>query len=78
MRSTPWEEGKGDQEDYHDSILLWHTYHSSIPDVNSNKITVPIQAIYLKYQLSLRSKDLCTVISNNQLLKEDYFQLIVK
>ena len=70
-KSPPWTDGKGDQEEYRNSVKLWQTFHNALPDSNSNKIPPALQAICLKSQLYGRAKDLCSGISEVQLTGDD-------
>lgn len=67
-KSAPWTDGKGDQEEYNKSVKLWKSFHTALPDSNSNKIPANLRAICLKSQLYGRAKDLCSRISDEQLL----------
>lgn len=75
--SPPWTDGKGDQEEYRDAVKLWQTFHNRLPESNSNKIQAALQAVYLKSQLYVRAKDLCSGISDSQLTEENAVDLIV-
>lgn len=66
-KSPPWTDGVGDQEEYRDAVHLWQMFHDALPDSNSNKIPLALQAICLKSQLYGRAKDLCSGISSQQL-----------
>ena len=76
-KSPPWTDGKGDQEEYRNSVKLWQTFHNALPDSNSNKIPPALQAICLKSQLYGRAKDLCSGISEVQLTGDHAVDLIV-
>lgn len=75
-KSAPCTDGKDDQEDYHNSVKLWQAFHDSLSEKNSNKIPSNLRAICLKSQLYRRAKDLCSVISDEELLGDDGVQLI--
>ena len=70
-KSAPWTDGKGDQEQYNESVTLWNAFHDVLPDSNSNKIPEKLRAICLKSQLFGRAKDLCSGITNEELLGDD-------
>lgn len=76
-KSPPWTDGKGDQEEYRDAVRLWQTFHKALPVNNKNKIPDEIQAICLKSQLCGRAKDLCSGITDEQLVGENAVALLV-
>lgn len=76
-KSPPWTDGKGDQEEYRDSVKLWQTFHNALPDSNSNMIPTALQAVCLKSQLYGRAKDLCSGISEAELVAEGAVDLLV-
>lgn len=76
-KSPPWTDGKGDQVEYRDAVALWQTFHNALPDNNRNKIPTALQAICLKSQLFERVKDLCSGVTDEQLVSEDAVSLIV-
>ena len=77
VKSPPWTDGKGDQEEYRNAVNLWQTFHNTSPDSNSNKIPQALQAIFLKSKLFCRPKDLCSGISDDQLVGNNAVNLIV-
>lgn len=77
MKTTLWTDVKGDQGEYYDAVIIWKAFLHAIPDINSNKLLQTLQVICLKSQLFSRSKDLYSVISNDQLLGDDGVQLII-
>lgn len=76
-KSPLWTNGKGDQEEYRNSVKLRQTFHNALPDLNINKIPTALQAVCLKSQLYCRAKDLCSGIADNELTKEVAVNLIV-
>ena len=76
-KSAPWTDCKGDQEEYSNSVKLWQAFHNALPENNSNKIPLQFRAICLKSQLYGTGKDLCSGISDAQLLGENGVQLIL-
>lgn len=60
----PWTDGKGDQEEYADSVKLWNYFHDKLPANNSNKIPVDLRGIMLQSALYGRAKDLCRQIGD--------------
>ena len=77
VKSPPWTDGKGDQEEYRNAVKLWQMFHNTLPDSNSNQIPTALQAICLKSQLFGRAKDLCSGIPDDQLVGDDAVNLIV-
>ena len=60
----PWTDGKGNQEDYKDSVKLWSAFHDKLPVANANKIPDELRGIMLQSQLYGRAKDLCKKLSD--------------
>lgn len=77
MRPPPWTDGRADQNEYQDAILLWKAFHSALPANNSNNIPARLQVFCLKAQLFGRSKDLKARISNQHLMGDDGVSLLV-
>ena len=71
VRSVPWTDGKGKQDDYADAVELWSAFHDALPGKNSNKIPAELRGIMLQANLFGRAKDLAkkipdtTIRSNN-------------
>ena len=57
---------------------MWEAFNDALPDSNNNKIPAGLSAICLKSQLFGRAKDLCSGITNAQLLGDDGVKLIVE
>ena len=62
IRSVPWTDGKGDQEEYVNAVRSWSSFHNKLPDSNSNKIPKSLRGIMLHSHLYGRAKDLCKEI----------------
>ena len=58
VRSVSWIDGKGDQEDYVNTVRNWFSFHNKLPDSNSNKVPKILRGIMLHSHLYGRSKDL--------------------
>ena len=64
VKNVPWTDGKGNQEDYKDSVKLWSAFHDKLPVANANKIPDELRGIMLQSQLYGRAKDLCKKLSD--------------
>lgn len=67
VRSAPWTDGRGDQEQYLEKVLLCKEFHDTLPENNSNKIIPQLQGIMLKAQLVGRARDLGAKVSMEEL-----------
>ena len=76
-KSAPWTDGKGDQEEYFKAVKLWQAFNDALPDRNSNKIPTGLRAICLNSQLYGGAKELCSGISDEQLLTTEGVKSIV-
>eukprot|EP00171_Calliarthron_tuberculosum_P017605 IDg17605t1 len=78
IKTVPWTEGKGNQEDYATSVALWSQFHNKLPNQNSNKIPADLRGIMLQSQLYGRARDLCKKISAETIQSENGADSIVK
>ena len=77
IKSGPWTDGKGDQEDYVRSVKLWSAFHDKLPDSNANKIPADLRGIMLQSHLYGRAKDLCKKIPDEMIQSAGGLQEIV-
>ena len=77
LRSPPWTDGCGNQEEFARSVAQWSKFHDGLPDSNSNKIGVPLRGICLAAQLFGRAKDLCIGLTSDELSSPNGTKLIV-
>ena len=71
IRSTPWTDGRGNQEGFAIAVKLWEQFHDKLPSSNSNKMTADLCGICLKSQLFGRALDLTKGISDEFIASED-------
>jgi len=77
IRSVPWTDGRGNQDQYASAVALWKAFHNKLPDANSNKIPKDLQGIMLQSQLYGRARDLCKSIPDETIQSEDGSEAIV-
>ena len=77
LKSAPWTDGKGSQEQYAEAVSLWKLYHDTLPDNTSGKIPKKLQGIVLKSQLYGRARDLARSVPQEMLVSDDGSQAIV-
>jgi len=77
IRSTPWTDGRGNQEGFARAVKLWGQFHDKLPASNSNKIPADLRGICLKSQLFGRALDLCKGIPDDDIASENGAQLII-
>ena len=77
IRSVPWTDGRGNQDQYASAVALWKAFHDKLPDANSNKIPKDLQGIMLQSQLYGRARDLCKSIPDETIQSEDGSEAIV-
>ena len=63
IKNVPWTYGKGNKEEYSNSVPLWNAFHDKLPDSNSNKIPNVLRGIMLQSKLFGRARHLCKSIS---------------
>ena len=78
IRSVPWTDGKGDQEEYVNAVRSWSSFHNKLPDSNSNKIPKSLRGIMLHSHLYGRAKDLCKEIPFAEIESDDGVDKICK
>ena len=76
--NVPWADGKGDQDQYKNSVLLWKAFHDRLPEANSNKIPGELQGIALQSQLYGRALDLSKKIPSTTIQSIEGASQIVK
>ena len=59
IRSVPWTDGKGSQEDYVSAVQSWSSFHNRLPTTNNSKIPIGLRGIMLHSHLYGRAKDIC-------------------
>ena len=67
LKSVPWTDGKGSQEEYASAVMLWSALHDKLPDSNSNKIPLELRGIMLQSQLYGRAKEICKKVSDSEI-----------
>ena len=65
MKSVPWTDGEGRQDDYADAVSLWSAFHDELPESNANKIPEKLRGIMLVSQLFGRAKEICKKIDDS-------------
>lgn len=70
VKNAPWTDGKGPQEAYYKSVVLWKAFHDKLPAANSNKIPLDLQGIILQSQLYGRAIDICKKVSDELIQSE--------
>ena len=78
MKTAPWTDGKGDQDEYASAVALWQAFHDKLPDSNSNKIPKELRGIILMSNLFGRAKDLCKKIPDQEIQSDTGVDAIVK
>ena len=76
LRSVPWTDGKGNQEDYVNAVTSWKSFHDKLPDTNSNKILENLRGMMLQSHLYGRAKDLCRHIPFSEIESKNGVDLI--
>lgn len=76
IRTVPGTEGRGSQVAYAKVVKQWSMFPDSLPDSNSNNFQKNLRGIYLHSQLCGRTRDICNVLSNKQLRRNDALDLI--
>lgn len=71
MRSVPWTDGRGPQDEYADAVERWCDFHDLLEDKNPNKIPPKLRGTMLWAHLSGRVKDFAKKIPREILLSED-------
>ena len=78
IRSVPWTDGKGNQEDYKTSVDLWSAFHDALPNTNSNKIPAALRGIMLQSNLFGRAKEICRKIPDDIVRSFEGQEAIIK
>lgn len=78
IKSVPWTDGRGNQEEYANSVALWSAFHEKLPNNNSNKIPSELRGIMLQSQLFGRARDLVKKIDDEVIHSPDGAYAIVK
>lgn len=78
MKSTPWTDGKGNQEECYNDVQLGQAFKSALPDGNNKKAPENVQAICLRSQLFSRAKALFSGISNEQLISDNGVKHVIE
>ena len=78
IRSVPWTDGRGNQEDYVNAVRSWTAFHAELPDSKSNKIPKGLRGIMLHSHLYGRAKDLCKEIPFKEISSADGVEKICK
>ena len=58
MRTAPWTDGKGKQEEYKEAVELWCAFHDALDEKCPNKLQKGVRLIILRSQLFGLAKDL--------------------
>ena len=77
LKSAPWTDGKGSQDQYAEAFSLWKLYHGTLPDNTSGKIPKKLQGIVLKSQLYGRARDLARSVPQELMVSDNGSQTIV-
>jgi len=78
IRNVPWTDGKGNQEEYANSVSLWCAFHDKLPSSNSSKIPKELQGIMLQSQLYGRAKDLVKIAEAEKIQSAEGVNAILK
>ena len=70
LKSPPWTDGKGNQEQFYNAVLLWKDFHDCLPEGNSKKIPSNLQGIMLQSQLFGRALELVKQV-DGELIRSD-------
>ena len=57
LKSVPWTDGKGPQDQYAEAVSIWKLYHDSLLDETPGKIPENLQSVLLRSQLFSRARD---------------------
>ena len=77
LKTAPWTDGKGSQEQYAEAVELWKLYHDSLAEGTAGKIPKNLQGVVLKSQLYGRARDLARSVTQGELVSEDGSKAIV-
>lgn len=58
LKTVPWTDGRGDQEEFSNAVDKWAAFHDSFKDSNSNKIDKSQRRLIIHTQLFGRAADL--------------------
>ena len=70
IRTVPWTDGRGNQEQYAEGVSLWQAFQDTLADSNSNKEAKAARGIMLQSQLFGRARDLCKAIQRKSYVQK--------
>lgn len=70
MKSFPWTDGQGPQEENSESVTEWCNFHNLLFDNNSSKLEKKVRDTILKFQCYGLSKDLVKSLKKDKLNSE--------
>ena len=71
MKTVPWTDAKGLQEEYPEAVTEWCNLHDLLDDTDSNKMVPKLRGPILKSQCYSRAKDLAKSIPIGELNSEN-------
>lgn len=77
MRTAPWTDGRGPQDEYADAVDRWSDFHDLLDYKNPNKIPKTLRGTMLWLQLSGRAKDVARKIPRDILMSENGANAVV-
>lgn len=78
IRTVPWTDGRGNQEQYAEAVSLWEAFQDTLADSNSNKVAKAARGIMLQSQLYGRARDLCKAIPDSTIRSDQGAEAIVQ
>lgn len=70
LKSAPWTDGRGTQEEFPDAVERWCDFHDLLEEKNPNKISPRLRGVMLWSQLSGRGRDCARKIPKAVLMSE--------
>lgn len=71
LRSAPWTDGRGPQDEYADEVDRWCDFHDMLEEKNPNRIPPELRGTMLWEHLSGSAKDCARKIPRDILMSED-------
>lgn len=77
LRSAPWTDGRGPQDDYADAVESWCDFHDMLEDNSPKGIPSKLRGAMLRAHLSGRAKECARKIPRYILMSKDVAKAVV-
>ena len=77
LRTAPWTDGRGPQDEYADAVDRWCDMHDLLDEKNPNKLSAELRGTMLWSQLVGRAKDVARKIPKDILMSKNGAQAVV-